>query len=124
VKPIQVVLLVMILAGLVRVARKYRQGSLRPLNFAFWCVVWIAGAAVVIWPAATTELATAVGIGRGTDLILYLSVLALFFLVLQVYIRLEYIQRDVTRLARNIALRDFESQAGAKRSTDADPESS
>jgi len=69
-------------------------------------LVVVAAAVQVIWPNSASRVAQALGIGRGADLVLYCTTvvtMAGFFLV---YIRLRRLQRSVTVLVRELALRD------------------
>jgi len=62
-------LLVLEIIGLRRDPAGRRTRSLRIL-------VWLAAAVAIAWPRLTTELAIVLGIGRGTDLVLYIFILA------------------------------------------------
>ena len=106
-RPIQIALLVLIALALGKVVRRFRQGRVRLFDFIFWTAVWGVGALFVVWPNITTVLATSVGIGRGVDLVTYVSFIALFYLVFRLYVRMEYFQRDITELTRHLALREM-----------------
>ena len=114
-KPIQIVLLLVILLAFARVVQRFRQRRMRPLDFCFWTAVWLFGAVVVLWPEAASGLARVVGIGRGADLVLYVSVIALFYLVFRVYVRMEYFQHDLTKLTRHLALQDLAPRSSTRR---------
>jgi len=60
----------------------------------------------VIWPAVTTKLARTMGIGRGTDLVLYCSVVVMIVGFVMTYARIRHLRRQITLLVRAIALRD------------------
>jgi hypothetical protein len=81
--------------------------------------VVFAAAAVAIWnPESTTRLARALGIGRGADLLIYvvaIFVVVAFFYFYQTTRRLE---RDITRLVRELALERAASVAPPPRSHD------
>lgn len=58
----------------------------------------------VIWPGITQRIADVVGVGRGTDLLLYASIVTLLFLIFNLYLTRQE-QRDTqNRLARRVAL--------------------
>ncbi len=69
-------------------------------------MVWIAGIAAILWPDATTDIARAVGIHRGADLLLYCGSVVVMVGFLMTYVRLRRLRRDVTLLTRNLAIRD------------------
>jgi hypothetical protein len=62
------------------------------------------GALFALQPELTTVLANSVGIGRGADLIFYLSVLLLFFLSFNFYLRFRTLEQRFTALARELAI--------------------
>ena len=58
----------------------------------------------VVWPNSTTTVANAVGVGRGTDLVLYILVMVFLFFSLVVLQRFMVLERQVTVLTRELAL--------------------
>jgi hypothetical protein len=55
-------------------------------------------------PNFLTKLANFLGIGRGADLVFYLGLLALFFLIFHLYVRLEKIEKNITKIVQADAL--------------------
>lgn len=60
----------------------------------------------VLEPGLTSYVAKRLGIGRGTDVVLYLSIALLFYLIFRLSIALEETRREITELVRKIALTD------------------
>ena len=50
-------------------------------------------------------LANRLGIGRGSDLVIYISIAVLFFLLFRVHIAIERVNREVTKVVRDRALK-------------------
>jgi hypothetical protein len=69
-------------------------------------VVWLAAAVAIAWPSLTTELAIVLGIGRGTDLVLYLFILAFLGVAFLFYSQMVRMRRQLTQLIRDAAIRD------------------
>jgi len=68
-------------------------------------LLFIAGGiAAVVQPNLLTKLAHAVGVGRGTDLLLYGLVLAFCFVTLNVYLKFKDYEARLGKLAREIAI--------------------
>jgi hypothetical protein len=67
-------------------------------------LVWLTAAVAIAWPDLTQALAHALGIGRGTDLVFYLFVLAFLGLAFFFYSRLVRMQRQITQLIRQQAI--------------------
>jgi small membrane protein len=63
-----------------------------------------AGALFVINPDLTTRLAHSVGVGRGTDLLLYLFCLASITVFLKLYKKHRTVEEKLTEVARQVAL--------------------
>jgi hypothetical protein len=73
---------------------------------AFWLSVWFVGSVAVVWPRSTAVVARSLGIGRGADLLLYLSVLVMFIAFFYVYGRFRRIDRQLTQLVRRLAIQN------------------
>ncbi|WP_083275421.1 DUF2304 domain-containing protein [Pseudonocardia sp. HH130630-07] len=105
---VQIVLVLAALAALVYFVRSGQNVKIRAskrLAFGAFVVVNIYA---VLRPDDVTVLARALGIGRGTDLIVYLLVVAFVFGMLNSYLRDREISQHLTNLARQIAVRDAE----------------
>ena len=81
---------------------KDKKISLREL--LFWLAVWGTLLFVVFFPHITTYIATWAGIGRGIDVIIYASLGILYYLVFRLYVKLEEIEMEITKLVREIAI--------------------
>jgi hypothetical protein len=69
-------------------------------------LTWIAAGAAIYWPNQVTALARAVGIQRGADLVLYLTVLVFFATSLFLYTRCLRLQQQITQIVRHIAIQE------------------
>ncbi|HEX2704476.1 MAG TPA: DUF2304 domain-containing protein, partial [Candidatus Lustribacter sp.] len=100
---IQVVLItgVLVLAARVIIGRSARTQAFRRL----WLVV-LAGLAIwsILFPSVWTRMAGVVGVGRGTDLVLYALVVAFLSFTVTTYLRFRELEARYTTLARRIAL--------------------
>jgi len=70
----------------------------------FLIVIAIIGVVFVLNPELTTKLANLVGVGRGTDLILYLCVIAFFLAFMVLYAKVRNLEAAQTELVRQLAL--------------------
>lgn len=71
------------------------------------------GIAMVVIPSATSALASFLGVGRGTDLLLYFSVIAGLFVTAHFYFRTKSLEAQLVSLTRSLALRDAEAERAA-----------
>jgi len=67
-------------------------------------VISVAGAVFVLLPNLTNEIANAVGVGRGADLVLYCFVLISLFAIFNIHLRLRASAGTTTELARALAI--------------------
>jgi len=67
------------------------------------------GLTAVLWPSGVSKAAKLVGVGRGTDLLLYALVVAFAFYSINTYLRFKEVDLRCARLVRAMALRDAEA---------------
>jgi hypothetical protein len=97
---VSIFLILIILKTLAR--RKTKELSIK--ETIAWLVVWI-GTGLIFWfPQYTTRIANILGVGRGADLITYLSIIILAYLIFRIFIHLDRIEKNITKLTRENAL--------------------
>ncbi|OGG89683.1 hypothetical protein A3C68_01975 [Candidatus Kuenenbacteria bacterium RIFCSPHIGHO2_02_FULL_42_29] len=106
---IQILSSIFVLFALWRVIAKFRRQELKPSEFIIWFVFWLAVGVAFITPETLTRLANILGIGRGADLVLYLAVVVVFYLMFRIFARLEKMERDITKVVRGETLKKAES---------------
>jgi hypothetical protein len=105
---IQIVLICFAAFAISRVLIRYRRGGMRMLHLGLWLLFW-AGVVVVAWlPDTTNLLANWLGVGRGVDTAMYLSILMIFYLLFRSFAKIEDLDRQLTRVVRASALREME----------------
>jgi hypothetical protein len=109
---IQYILSALLVAALAITVKRARQGAIGRWSAALWSLLWVAAAAAILRPEATSMLASLVGVGRGVDVVTYFSIIFLFALLFRVFLRIEKLERDITRLVREIGL---EKRRGERR---------
>ena len=62
------------------------------------------GAVAVVVPDMTSEVAHLVGVGRGADLVTYIAIIAVMFVLLHYYTKFVELQRKLTELTREMAI--------------------
>ena len=100
---IQAMLILGIAVIFVRIlrARGSRVLALRRVGLAVF-----AGLAIwsILFPSVWTDIANAVGVGRGTDMVLYALVVAFLSFTVTTYMRFRDLEARYTKLARRIAI--------------------
>lgn len=103
---IQILLSIFILFAIIRLITRFKKINSKISEFLMWLCFWVI-AVVAVWvPNFLTHVANLVGIGRGADLVLYVSVVLVFYLFFKIYIRLEKIERNITKVVRKEALKE------------------
>ncbi len=64
----------------------------------------IVGLTLVIFPQLASYAARLMGVGRGTDLLLYVSIIAGLFVFAHLYFRSKHQERQIVELTRALAL--------------------
>jgi small membrane protein len=97
-------LAVMVLVTAIQIARKRIAGRAAVL----WIALWISAAVVIADPDILVRAAHFFGIGRGADLVLYLSILFTFLVFFLIYMRFRRVEEQLTQIVRHLAIRDAE----------------
>ena len=86
------------------VFQKQRKQLLTYTGAIFWVTFWITAWVVVLWPVIVQYFADKLAIGRGSDLVIYISIALLFYIVFKLYIKIARIKQEITQVIRELAL--------------------
>ncbi|MCU6480079.1 DUF2304 domain-containing protein [Arthrobacter sp. A2-55] len=101
---VQIVLVlavILVSVALMRGGSNARHLAIRRIMLVLFACV---AAFSIFFPAALTHLARLLGIGRGTDLVLYALIVSFLVFMATTYQRFRHMENDLTMLARRIAL--------------------
>lgn len=100
---IQILLIIAVVAVVLRLVsnRGDRTKAMRRIGMMLFALF---AAYSIVFPATWTAMARFVGVGRGTDLLLYVLVVAFLAFTMNTYLRFRDMETRYTRLARRIAL--------------------
>ena len=101
---IQIILSFFLLFALSRVILQVRNAKISIGAFLFWASLFIFALSGVLDPRLTSYAAQVLGIGRGSDVVIYISIALIFYLIFRLSISLEETRREITELVRKIAL--------------------
>lgn len=101
---IQVIIVVFALFALSRAFLRFRDNALSIRDFIFWLALWLGLITVSSMPGLVAWVSELLGIGRGVDMILYLGMVVLFYLVFRLYVKIENQGKDITSVVRKIAI--------------------
>ena len=104
--PIQIILLILIILAVLRLLYQLKNKNISFGQFLTWLLIWLIAIIIIGQPKITTYLAFLVGIGRGVDLVIYVSVIVIFYLMFKLLLRIEKIEKDITKIVRTEALKN------------------
>lgn len=107
---IQILLVLGFILALSKVAARYRARALSLGVSILWAGLWLAAIVVVVRPNTTATLAKLAGIGRGADLVVYVALALIFYILFRLMVRTEELNRHLTKLTRTEALKDKEEK--------------
>jgi len=99
----QVLFIIIVAFSVSRAILRFKEKSLNLGGIIFWILVWGVGSVVVFYPGVSSTLAKTFGIGRGSDLVLYLSVILLFYLSYRIYVKLAGLSQKLDLLIRKLS---------------------
>jgi len=105
----QIAALIALTALVATVLTAFRRGSIARMPAMLWIALFTAASIAILYPGITIVVANFLGIQRGADLILYLSVIGMFAGFLMVYTRLRRLESHITTVTRELALKNMES---------------
>jgi len=103
---IQIILIVLIAIIILRLFAKYKSREVSMRQLSGWLAIWLLASAVIIRPDLTVRLANLVGVGRGSDLVIYLAIIFLFYTVFRLLLRIENMEKNLTKVVRSEALKE------------------
>jgi len=105
---LKTIITIFVLLSIFKLIKQRKNNKITLLSFIFWFILWLVIALVFYLPETTSYLAQMVGVGRGVDLALYISIIIIFYLLFKVFVRLNKIDREITKIVREQAIKDEE----------------
>lgn len=100
----QILILLFVAFVLYKAIRRLIKKELSVWLFILWFAVWAVVAVIDIFPVVIERLATFVGVGRGVDLVIYITLIVLLYLIFRMNVRLTKTERKMSELVRKIAI--------------------
>ena len=101
---IQIIVSIFLILIIIKTLARKKSKELSLKETIAWLIVWI-GTGIIFWfPQYTTRIANILGIGRGADLITYSAIIVLAYLIFRIFIHLDRIEKNITKLTREDAL--------------------
>lgn len=101
---------------LARVGSKLKRKEITLNEAITWGLMWFVGGLVVLFPQVADQVVASIGLQSttGIDLVMYVAVVVAFYLIFRLFVRVESIDQNITKLVRHLAL-DEEGKEKEKR---------
>lgn len=107
----QLIALVIIAALLGRLFWQKKRSQVSGSEFMFWLVFWVSSGLAILFIRRIDLLVANLGFsGTGIQILFYLSIVFLFYLVFRLRLRVEKSDRELTRIVKALAIRDQEGK--------------
>lgn len=100
---IQILTVLFVAFAASRVILRYKDSAMTTGTFVFWMVLWGSVLVAVFRPELADHTATVLGLQRGTDAMFFLAVILLFYLIFRLYVKIDILDRDITRLTAEVS---------------------
>lgn len=107
---IKIIVIVFVLFAIWRTIIRLKKEEIRIGEAAIWVIFWLAVGTVAIMPQTTDVIAQFVGVSRGVDLLVYISIIVIFFIIFKLIVKIEKIERNLAKIVRHLALKDVEEK--------------
>ena len=107
----QVLALIIIALCISRLFWQKKKKHIGANEFIFWLIFWLLAAGLIISLKWIDKLVAHLGFsGSGIEILLYLGIVVLFYLIFRLRLKLEKIEKDITKVIRKIALEENEKK--------------
>ena len=100
---IQYVATIIIALIILQLISKFKKDRVSWPRTLIWILFWCIGLFVVWFPVTIAKIAQVSGVGRGVDIIIYISIILLFYLLSNQNTKIDELNKQITKLTREIA---------------------
>ena len=106
---IKIIIVLFAVFVLYRTFLRFQKRDITGRELVIWTFFWLLVIVATLAPQQTDIISQAVGVERGADLLVYLSVIVLFFIVFKIVVKLEKIDKNITEIVRNTAINNHKT---------------
>jgi hypothetical protein len=107
---VQIFLTFFILLIIFNLISRLKRKDINVLNFSLWLIFWLAAILVIFQPELSTQVAKIFGVGRGADLIIYFSLILIFYFLFSFAIKIRKIENNIAKIVTAISLRNLDDR--------------
>jgi len=101
---LQVLVLIFGIFAISRAFLRFKDRKISGSSLALWSILWAGAIVVVMLPATSVFFAKILGIPRGADFVVYVSIIILFYLMFRLYVKIDSVEKNTTRLVRELSI--------------------
>lgn len=75
-----------------------------PSSYVLWGLIWFFIIIFAFVPELSSYISSFFGISRGLDFLVIVGILLSFYLIFKIYMRIDKLQQDMTKIVRELAL--------------------
>lgn len=105
---IQILIILFSLFALSRLFSKFKNKEVSNKELFLWSCFWFLVIGATIWFRQTDIIANFVGVEKGADLAVYLSIVFLFYLMFKIIVKIDKIEKEITVIVRELAIKNKE----------------
>ncbi len=106
IEPIQIIAVLFALFAWSRALFRFKDHKINHNEFIFWSIVWFGVILIAILPKLIGYFSNYLGINRPVDSVIYASIIILFYIIFRIYVHIDNINRQLTKLTREIAIKE------------------
>lgn len=103
---IQFIIILFSLFAISRLKSKLKAKEIDTKEFYLWLLFWAIVIIATLWFRKTDIIAKFFGVEKGADLAVYISIMSLFYLLFKLIVKIKKIERDITKITREIAIKN------------------
>ena len=100
---IQIFIVIFALFAFSRAILRLKSKDISTRRFFFWGLLWIIVITITIIPEIMSFISDLTGLGRGVDFFVYLGIIILFYFTFKMYILIDKMREEITKLTREIS---------------------
>ena len=100
----QIFLSAIILFVIYRTVIAYKRKNLSRSFVSIWVTLWLVGLVAIFQQDLIIEIAHRIGISRGVDLVIYICLIVIFYLIYRLLVQIKELEKKITDLISKLAL--------------------
>lgn len=103
----QIIASLVIVFFLVKLWQQKYRSEISRFEFAIWLIFWLLAGLAVIFIKFIDRISSSLGFSaRGIDVLVYMGFALLFYLVIKMRIRINQMDKNITKIVKHLALKD------------------